>query len=189
MKTLMKILLSIIVVFILANVVLLFNLNVGEEPKQSDVIIVASGSPDRDFKAMELFWRGYSNSEQIIVSPLYEPLRGIYLANGITSRNLIDEPYATSTYTNARNTLKMMDDLGYDSAIVVTADFHTLRTKMIYERQNRHYNFDLTYVASYQQVDGEEVNWYEITSRRRWGYKEIYKFWGYLFGLYHIVDL
>lgn len=32
----------------------------------------------------------------------------------------------------------MMADLGYDSAIITSSDYHMLRTKMIYERQNRH---------------------------------------------------
>lgn len=188
MKKMIKIILSIFVIWVLLSIVILFNLDAGEEPKQSDVIIVAAGSPDRDFKAIELFWREHSESGQIIVSPLLEPIRAIYLASGITSEHLIDDPYATSTYTNARNTLKMMENLGYESAIVVTADYHMLRTKMIYERQNRHYDFDLTYVSSYLEVEGEPVNWYENKYRRRSGLKEVPYFWGYLVGLYHFID-
>ncbi|MFV8813826.1 hypothetical protein ACNNLQ_01620 [Aerococcus urinaeequi] len=55
--------------------------------------------------------------------------------------------------------MKMLQDMGLDSAIITTSDYHMLRTKMIYERQNRHYGFDLTYVASYHEVDGELVTW------------------------------
>lgn len=188
MKKMIQLIIGVLGLWILSSIVILFNLDAGGEPKQSDVIIVASGSPDRDFKAMELFHREYSTSGQIIVSPLIEPMRAIYLANGITSDHLIDDSYATSTYTNARNTLKMMYNLGYDSAIVVTADYHMLRTKMIYERQNRHYDFDLAYVSSYLEVDGEKVNWYENKYRRRTGLKEVPYFWGYLVGLYHFID-
>lgn len=55
----------------------------------------------------------------------------------------------------------MMADLGYDSAIITSSDYHMLRTKMIDERQNRHYGFDLTYVASYREIDGKNVQWNE----------------------------
>lgn len=83
----------------------------------------------------------------------------------------------------------MMADLGYDSAIITSSDYHMLRTKMIYERQNRHYGFDLTYEASYREIDGKNVQWNEGPSYlKASGFREIKKFWGYVLFLYHWVD-
>jgi uncharacterized SAM-binding protein YcdF (DUF218 family) len=162
------------------------NLIVDEEPKVSDIIVVPEGASERAGEAVELLEAGYSRSGKIIVSPLTQSNRDFYVGAGAPSDALINEGNATSTYTNARNTLKMMQEMGYDSAIITSSDYHMLRTKMIYERQNRHYGFDLTYVATYHDVGGEEVTWWQ--ANRQDGFKEIKKFWGYMFFLYHWVD-
>ena len=162
------------------------NLIVDEEPKVSDIIVVPEGASERASEAVDLLKAGYSRSGKIIVSPLTQSNYDFYVGAGAPSDALINEANATSTYTNARNTLKMMEEMGYDSAIITSSDYHMLRTKMIYERQNRHYDFDLTYVATYHDVDGEEVTWWQ--ANRQAGFKEIKKFWGYMFFLYHWVD-
>ncbi|MHA7117659.1 YdcF family protein [Aerococcus viridans] len=162
------------------------NLIVDEEPKVSDIIVVPEGASERAGEAVDLLEDGYSRSGKIIVSPLTQSNLDFYVGAGAPSDALINEANATSTYTNARNTLKMMQEMGYDSAIITSSDYHMLRTKMIYERQNRHYGFDLTYVATYHDVGGEEVTWWQ--ANRQAGFKEIKKFWGYMFFLYHWVD-
>ena len=162
------------------------NLIVDEEPKVSDIIVVPEGASERAGEAVDLLEAGYSRSGKIIVSPLTQSNFDFYVGAGAPSDALINEGNATSTYTNARNTLKMMQEMGYDSAIITSSDYHMLRTKMIYERQNRHYGFDLTYVATYHDVAGEEVTWWQ--ANRRAGFSEIRKFWGYMFFLYHWVD-
>lgn len=55
----------------------------------------------------------------------------------------------------------MMGENGFDSAIVIYSNFHILRTKMIYERINQNYDYDLTYVVAYHVVKDELVPWYE----------------------------
>lgn len=170
----------------LVCVITISNLIVDEEPKVSDIIVVPEGASERAGEAVDLLEAGYSRSGKIIVSPLTQSNFDFYVGAGAPSDALINEGNATSTYTNARNTLKMMQEMGYDSAIVTSSDYHMLRTKMIYERQNRHYGFDLTYVATYHDVGGEEVTWWQ--ANRRAGFSEIRKFWGYMFFLYHWVD-
>lgn len=170
----------------LVCVITISNLIVDEEPKVSDIIVVPEGASERAGEAVDLLEAGYSRSGKIIVSPLTQSNRDFYVGAGAPSDALINEGNATSTYTNARNTLKMMDEMGYDSAIITSSDYHMLRAKMIYERQNRHYGFDLTYVATYHDVGGEEVTWWQ--ANRRAGFSEIRKFWGYVFFLYHWVD-
>lgn len=170
----------------LVCVITISNLIVDEEPKVSDIIVVPEGASERASEAVDLLEAGYSRSGKIIVSPLTQSNLDFYVGAGAPSDALINEGNATSTYTNARNTLKMMQEMGYDSAIITSSDYHMLRTKMIYERQNRHYGFDLTYVATYHDVGGEEVTWWH--ANRQAGLKEIKKFWGYMFFLYHWVD-
>ncbi|AMC01332.1 DUF218 domain [Aerococcus viridans] len=170
----------------LLGVITLSNLIVDEEPRVSDIIVVPEGASERAGEAVDLLEAGYSRSGKIIVSPLTQSNLDFYVGAGAPSDALINEGNATSTYTNARNTLKMMQELGYDSAVITSSDYHMLRTKMIYERQNRHYGFDLTYVATYHDVAGEEVTWWQ--ANRRAGLSEIRKFWGYMFFLYHWVD-
>lgn len=170
----------------LVCVITISNLIVDEEPKVSDIIVVPEGASERAGEAVDLLKAGYSRSGKIIVSPLTQSNLDFYVGAGAPGDALINEANATSTYTNARNTLKMMQEMGYESAIITSSDYHMLRTKMIYERQNRHYGFDLTYVATYHDVAGEEVTWWQ--ANRQGGFKEIKKFWGYMFFLYHWVD-
>lgn len=167
------------------------NLIVDEEPKASDIIIVPEGAitPERASNAERLLNGGYSKTGKVIVSPYDENNRPYYKQAGISENQIINEPDATSTYTNATNTLKMMQDMGLDSAIITTSDYHMLRTKLIYERQNRHYGFDLTYVAAYHEVDGKLVTWHDAPEYiQGFARQEFIKFWAYVFFLYHWVD-
>lgn len=188
-KILALMLLSLITAGFLLAFITIENLIVDEEPVVSDVIIVPEGSNERAGEAVTLLNNGYSRSGKIIVSPLTQSNIAYYVAAGAPAEALLNDANATSTYTNARNTLQMMENFGYDSAIITSSDYHMLRTKMIYERQNRHYDFDLTYVASYREIDGETVEWDEGPSHlKAGGFREIKKFWGYMFFLYHWVD-
>lgn len=69
----------------------------------------------------------------MIVSPLTSYNLPNYIEAGVSESQIINEPYDTSTYTNATNTLRMMQEMGLHSAIITTSDYHMLRTKLIYE--------------------------------------------------------
>lgn len=171
--------------------IILNNLIVDEEPVQSDVIIVPEGQEYvRAKKAAELLDKGYSDSGKVVVSPVADTNIEGYKEFGVETGQIIPETEATSTYENAVNTLDIMDEEGFESAIIVSSDYHMLRTKMIYERINRNYDFELTYVAAYQVVDGLFVPWYEAgTGIKEVANKEFWKYWGYLLGLYHFFNL
>lgn len=84
----------------------------------------------------------------------------------------------------------MMEENGFDSAIVVSSDYHMLRTKLIYERINWDYDFELTYVAAYQLTEGEFVPWDEAGENLQYVAKrEFWNYLGYLLGLYHFFNL
>lgn len=172
---------------------LYYHLDVGQEPVASDVIIVPEGGDGREDRAVSLLLDGYSRSDKIIVSPLYGEYLNLipyYEEAGAQVDQLIGENEATSTYTNAVNTLKLMEENDWTSALVVTSDYHTRRTRMIYERVNREYGMDLTYISAYlYSEDGQEIRYLDVEWLRNAGRREIYKYYGYLIGLYHVVDL
>lgn len=177
--------------YLISRHIILNNLIVDQEPKVSDVIIVPEGevTEERANKAVSLLEDGYSRSGKIIASPLDDINAAYYLDAGASEDQLINEPHATSTYENAVYTLEMMSDLGYDSAIITSSDYHMRRTKLIYDRVNKDYGFDLTYVAAYHLVDGELVTWQEAPDYvQNIAQAEYWKYWGYLFGLYHFVN-
>ena len=187
MKKLFKVLLVIlsllVAIFLISYPIILRNLIVDEEPVTSDVIIVPEGNAIRSKKAADLYFKDYSESNKIIVSPLTEENSENYKNQGIPKESLIAETKATSTYTNATNTLALMEEHGYQSVTIVTTDYHTLRTKLTYDRVNENYGYDLTVVAAYPENEGEERPWYKT------GTREFFKIWGYWFGLYKIIDL
>ncbi|SFQ27130.1 DUF218 domain-containing protein [Desemzia incerta] len=183
--------LFICLVFAVSYPIIISNLIIDEEPVQSDVIIVTEGQMIvRAYRASELLHEGFSNSGQIIVSPITEANAQGYQTFGVSKEQVIPETEATSTYENAVISLEMMEDYEYDSAIIVSSDYHMLRTKMIYERVNENYNYNLTYVAAYHLVEDEFVPWYEAgTGTKAAANREFWKYWGYLLGLYHFFNL
>lgn len=188
----MGFILFICLVFIISYPIILSNLIIDEKPVKSDIIIVPEGQEFvRAYKAAELLHDSYSETEKIIVSPINETNAQSYLEFGIEEEQLIPETKATSTYENAVITLEMMNERGLDSAIIVSSDYHMLRTKLIYERINdNNYNFDLTYVAAYQKGNDGLVPWYEVEyGMQDVANREFLKYWGYLLGLYHFFNL
>ena len=185
-------LIALLAAGIITEIIMLTRLDIGTAPKESDVIIVPSGSldGDRPNKASQLLAGGYSRSDKVIVSPLNEDNSEFYKDTPIELGQIINDVRATSTYENAKNTLTIMEDKGYDSAIVVSSDYHIRRVRLIYERVNKDYNFDLTYVSSYHLKDGELVPWYRASlGVIIAGLVEPLKHIGYILGLYNYINL
>lgn len=181
------IILAIIFMLVIVSLVESFNHSKTDEPVRADVIIMlAGGDAGRMEKAAELYHDGYA--DYVIVSPIVEKYpsqsSGFALELGIDTDSLIEEYNADSTYTNAVITLEMMEEYGFDSALVVTSDYHLKRSRMIFERLNDE-NYDLTYVAALSE-NGEV--WHERSYARLLWFREYYKIWGYRFGLYKLMD-
>lgn len=187
---------AIIILFLSHATWLYFNLDIGEDPVLSDVIIVPEGiSEERSVKAAELLHEGYSESDKIIVSPLYTPdfmfdMSYAYRDAGVDVPNqVIPENEATSTWTNALNTLAIMEANDWDSAIVVTSDYHTRRTRLSFERVNEDYGYDLTYVSAHIYNDGVVIPYNDHPNNQNYALLEIPKYYGYLLGLYNWIDM
>lgn len=188
---LIGVVLFIALIFAASYPLIMNNLIVDEKPVQSDVIIVAEGEDiGRAYRASELLAEGISTSGQVIVSPLTEENAQSYQSFGIGQEQIIPETEAASTYKNAVITLGMMEEYGFDSAIVISSDYHMLRTRMIYERINQDYGYELTYVAAYHLIEGELMPWYEVGPRmEQVARQEFWKYWGYWLGLYRLFSM
>src|SRR5699024_9863448 len=96
-----------------------FNHNRTEDPKQADVIIMLAGADARrKQEAAESYHVGYS--DYVIIPPAmdehYAQSKQFALDLGIPEEAIIEEVAATSTYTNATETLAIMEDRGFQSA-------------------------------------------------------------------------
>lgn len=165
-----------------------FDHSTTERPVPADVIIMLGGDDrGRLEKAAELYHSGFA--DQVMISPItsdyYSQSMEFALALGIPSDAIIEETEATSTYTNAVLTLEIMEELNFESALVVTSDFHMKRSMLSFERVNEG-RFELTYVAALSE-NGEK--WHERSYARLLWAKEFYKIWGYRLGLYRVLDL
>lgn len=192
MRRFMKWLALLIVLVMIWTIYVYYHLDVGQDPQEADVIIVAGGQNIREKRAKELLEAGYSRSNKVIVSPVTE---SEYLLSSsenqyiVNPDNLVPEHEATSTWTNATKSIKVMEEQGWESALVVTSDFHTRRTRLSFERAAAGKDLSFTYVSAYQKVDGKEVGYQDYAPGFNWVRSEIIKYWGYLFGLYHFIDL
>lgn len=165
------------------------SLDQGEDPKVSDVIIVAEGSIERSYTAADLLFEGFSSQYKIIESPMTEESLQVYQDLGVRSDELIWEDQATSTWTNATQTIDILEEKEFDSAIVVTTDYHVKRTKLAFERASSGKDFDFTYVSSYQIVEGKPIKYMDHEYGETMGRSETIKYFAYLLGLYHWIDL
>lgn len=179
--------LTIITILAVVSFIESFNHSRTDVPVSADVIIMlAGGDAGRMQKAADLYHAGYA--DYVIVSPIFESYppqsKAFALELGIRDESLIEEYNATSTYTNATITLDMMEDYGFESALVVTSDYHLKRSRMIFERLNDG-EYDLTYIAALGE-DGEV--WHERSRAAILWFREYYKLWGYRMGLYKLMN-
>lgn len=159
--------------------------------KKSDVIIVAGGQLYREAKAKELLEQGYSNSNKVVVSPITQNQKNARPPINddiVNPDNIIAEPLATSTWTNATESIKIMEQHGWKTAIVVTSDFHTRRTKMAFERAKRNKDLKFIYVSAYPKQSDYKNSYLTYKINRKWALYEIYKYWGYWLGSYYYID-
>lgn len=188
----MKIRIAVIIfcialMLIVASVIDSFNHSKTDTPEKSDVIIMlGGGDKGRMEKAAELYHEGYA--EYVMITPaiasLYPQSTEFALELGIPEEAIIEEHVATSTYTNATESLRIMDEKGFDSALVVTSDYHLKRSKMIYDRVSDG-KYDLKYIAA---LGSNDKTWDERSNADTLWFSEFYKLWAYRFGLYNFID-
>ena len=169
---------------------ILANLEINEEPVVSDIIIVPEGAPERGVKASELLEEGYSESGKVIVSPLIVDAEFLQLKPygelGMMDEDILADYQATSTWTNAVYSIALMEENGYDSAIVVSSDYHMNRVKFSFEKAAEGKDLKFIYVSAGGPYG---LPWIETQLGRRLVQNEIFKTVGYWLGLYHFFDI
>ena len=181
------IILCIVLMLMVTSVIDSFNHNKTDIPEKADVIIMlGGGDKGRMEKAAELYHEDYA--DYVIITPeskdIYPQSTEFAMELGIPEDAIIEEYEATSTYTNAVESFKIMDEHSFDSALVVTSDYHLKRSKLIYDRVSDG-QYDLKYIAALS-ADGEK--WNERSYSDRIWFSEFYKLWGYRLGLYNCID-
>ena len=109
---------------------------------------------------------------------------------GIPKNQIIQENQATSTYTNAVYSLSLMKKHQFNSALIVSSDYHIRRVRWCFEKVNQDYEFDLHFTSSYHQNSkGEDLPYWKHKEGRRLALKEVVNNIGYWLRLYHWIDL
>ena len=134
--TIVSLCLALVLVFIINYDSILTKIGnfliVNEKPQKADVIIVLNGSDDRVPYAAELYQLGYAGKVLLSGDDSYMTQQA--LASGIPQSALLLENQSKTTFENARYSLKIVQDQGYKSAIVVTSAYHTRRAGIIFDQ-------------------------------------------------------
>lgn len=162
--------------------------NYSDEPEESDVIIMlGGGDEERMKKAADLYHDGYAR--HVLITPVIEEEKFTQSVSqaealGIPEEAIITENDATSTYTNATISFDIMEEHNYDSALIVTTDYHIKRAKYIFDKENENH-FDLNYIPAYSENNKQ---WHERDDAFRLWWRELIKMWGYRFSLYNFIN-
>lgn len=155
-----------------------------DSPEDSDVIVILGGGDQgRVQKAADLYESGYA--DKVLMTPAGDRYNGEELTSiarhyGVEEEDVIVDTESTSTYSNAQRTIEIMDDNNFESALIVTSDYHLKRAKLIFERLNDNEK-DFNYISA-ANLDGKEGLDREDAFSLWLG--EFIDTWGYRFGLY-----
>src|SRR5690625_4289271 len=126
---------ALLILFFLIIFVESFNHSYNDEPKSVDLIVVLTGASDRGrmMKAAELYHDGYS--DKVLITPVIKSSSvesvEVALDLGIDSKDILTDYDATSTYTNALETLDIMHNNSMESSLIITNDYHIKRSRLI----------------------------------------------------------
>ena len=158
-----------------------------DSPKDSDVIVILGGGDQgRVERAADLYQSGYAG--KVLITPAgdrynAEELTSIVRHYGVEEEDVIVDTESTSTYSNAERTLEIMDDNNFESAMIVTSDYHLKRAKLAFERLNdneKAFNYiSASNLEGKKGLDREDAFSHWIG--------EFIKICGYRFGLYNLV--
>jgi uncharacterized SAM-binding protein YcdF (DUF218 family) len=125
---------------------------------KSDVIILLGGegeSSERSKKAAELFKSGYATKVLLTDGSFdfshkmeIEKLASRVETLGVPRTSILLEDKSQSTFENAKFTKQILTKEGMKNALVVTTDWHTLRTKLTFEKVYRNSGIQLHYIAA-----------------------------------------
>ena len=78
---------------------------------------------------------------------------------GVPEKAIILEDKADNTYENIIFSKKLVKEQKFQSAIVVSSNYHMRRVRMLFDREYKDTNLALTYIAAHDQVFEQERWW------------------------------
>lgn len=102
-------------------------------PSTTEAIIVLSGNIERLEHGAELFRNGGADHMILTNSTENGTTKKEAISLGVPGQAIIEEPSAQSTYENAKFSMEVIKEEDFESAIVVTSDYHSRRTKMTFD--------------------------------------------------------
>lgn len=161
---------KLLVIFLMINlsisVILYCFLSKTDQPTKTDaIILIEGGDVNRYRTAASLYRKGYA--KKIIVSPTIENINGlnnlkVMIKLGVKEKDIIkDKGPTTSTWKNALNCIELLKKNNFNSAIIVTSDYHIARTHLSFDREKEK-TMNLYYIGSkskngkfwYQEYNG-----------------------------------
>ena len=150
---------------------------VNEEPQKADVIIVLSGGSERLPYGARLYQSGYA--DKVLISGESARIPRLPSSMGIPESSLLLEGQSTTTFENAKYSLKIVQAHGYKSAIVVTSPYHTRRASIIFAQVFK--GIKLT-ICPVPYDPAMTSNWWKDSGSARFVISEYLKLgWHYLF--------
>jgi len=151
---------------------------VNEAPQKSDVIIVLSGdSGARLAYGVELYQEGYA--DKLLLSGSMNMQMNYPTPEGIPKSSFLLETQSRTTFENAKYSLKLLQERGYKSAIVVTSPYHTRRASIIFAQVFK--GIDIT-ICAVPNDPSMTHNWWKDSNSRQFVISEYFKLvWHYLF--------
>ncbi|WLR49236.1 YdcF family protein [Halobacillus litoralis] len=104
-----------------------------DSSSEYDAIVVLSGNGERLEHAVDLFNEGLADHMILTNSTESGTTPEEAMSMGVPQGAIFEEPSATSTYENATLSKNIMEEEGFSSALVVTSDYHSRRTKMTFD--------------------------------------------------------
>jgi len=163
---------------------------INERLKKVDVIIVISGDKGERLKhAVKLFHKKFTN--YLLVSGCDHPnhpdsytpaMREKAVSLGVPQANIImDLGSNTSTGDQAINVIEILKEKKFKSAIIVTSDYHTRRTRMMFQRACQ--NDTIQILMSYPVINSFDHNerWKSGLRKRIVVYESIKLVWYWFF--------
>ncbi|WP_309120814.1 YdcF family protein [Paenibacillus sp.] len=126
-------------------------------PPASDAIVVLGGelNGERTRKGAELYREGVApkvmlsdGTKMSWRTTANEEMHALAVLEGVPPEAIVQEEKSRSTYENAVYTRELMEQLGYDSAVVVTSDWHAKRSRFIFEKVYKGSGIELAYCGA-----------------------------------------
>lgn len=139
----------------------------------SAILVLGGGSSSRLDRALELYQAG--QAPLVITSgesprlPDFEQTFAELAADYLVRRGVPPDVISmmkdtTSTYEEAENSLRLAQDQGFTSFLVVTDDYHTRRSSLVFRRVYRDSNVRLIFVAARSDWFNPDAWWTEERS-------------------------